>query len=140
MAAVAVGASLAPSFDEKTISQLVADLKLEDSSDIVYEQYEDESQLPRFKELIAKDLSEPYNIYTYRYFLHIWPELAWVAKDKKSGEIVGVVISKVDEKYEMNMETQIPSSTFQNQGYIGMLAIDDRYRRKGIATEMIIKL
>ena len=30
--------------------------------------------------LIARDLSEPYSVYTYRYFLHNWPHLSFIAR------------------------------------------------------------
>jgi len=37
--------------------------------------YNSEQQLPAMAALIAKDLSEPYSVYTYRYFLLEWPQL-----------------------------------------------------------------
>ena len=42
---------------------------------LVYKRYTDESELSAIMALIAQDLSEPYSIYTYRYFLHSWPSL-----------------------------------------------------------------
>lgn len=39
------------------------------------EPYKDERKLADIMGLITKDLSEPYSIYTYRYFIHNWPEL-----------------------------------------------------------------
>jgi hypothetical protein len=39
------------------------------------ESYKDESQIDVIMDLIGKELSEPYSIYTYRYFLNTWPEL-----------------------------------------------------------------
>ena len=43
--------------------------------DIRYTVYESEHQMPDIMRLITKDLSEPYSIYTYRYFIHNWPKL-----------------------------------------------------------------
>lgn len=40
-----------------------------------YISYRDEHDLEALNELIEKDLSEPYSIFTYRYFLNKWPEL-----------------------------------------------------------------
>lgn len=40
--------------------------------------YTDEEQLTLLIPLIEKDLSEPYSIYTYRYFLHNWPQLCYL--------------------------------------------------------------
>jgi hypothetical protein len=42
---------------------------------IRYDTYQDESQMQAIMELFAKDLSEPYSIYTYRYFINNWPRL-----------------------------------------------------------------
>ena len=47
---------------------------------IKYVQYRDESQMPMIMQLIAKDLSEPYSIYTYRYFIHNWPYLCFLVR------------------------------------------------------------
>jgi hypothetical protein len=47
-------------------------------SDIVYVSYESELQMPDIMRLIQKDLSEPYSIYTYRYFIHNWPKLCFL--------------------------------------------------------------
>lgn len=43
-----------------------------------YVQYKDETQMPLIMNLITKDLSEPYSIYTYRYFIHNWPFLCFL--------------------------------------------------------------
>jgi len=49
-----------------------------DASDIHYVSYESELQMPDIMRLIQKDLSEPYSIYTYRYFIHNWPKLCFL--------------------------------------------------------------
>lgn len=38
-------------------------------------EYENEHQMGDIMRLITKVLSEPYSIYTYRYFIHNWPKL-----------------------------------------------------------------
>lgn len=40
--------------------------------DIVYRQYNGETDLSHIVALVQNELSEPYVIYTYRYFLHQW--------------------------------------------------------------------
>lgn len=40
--------------------------------------YESELQMPMIMKIIQKDLSEPYSIYTYRYFIHNWPKLCFL--------------------------------------------------------------
>lgn len=46
--------------------------------EIHYVSYESELQMPDIMRLIQKDLSEPYSIYTYRYFIHNWPKLCFL--------------------------------------------------------------
>jgi len=45
---------------------------------VQYVVYESELQMPDIVRLIQKDLSEPYSIYTYRYFIHNWPNLCFM--------------------------------------------------------------
>lgn len=47
---------------------------------IEYVQYQSELQMPMIMKLIQKDLSEPYSIYTYRYFIHNWPKLCFLVR------------------------------------------------------------
>ena len=47
-------------------------------SDVTYIVYESELNMPDIIRLIQKDLSEPYSIYTYRYFIHNWPHLCFM--------------------------------------------------------------
>lgn len=47
-------------------------------SSIKYVEYKDETQMPLIMNLITKDLSEPYSVYTYRYFIHNWPYLCFL--------------------------------------------------------------
>jgi hypothetical protein len=42
---------------------------------LTFRPYVSEAVLPAMAELIARDLSEPYSVYTYRFFLHEWPQL-----------------------------------------------------------------
>lgn len=45
---------------------------------IAFEVYKGEEQLEDLMRLISKDLSEPYSIYTFRYFIHSWPQLCHI--------------------------------------------------------------
>lgn len=50
-------------------------------SELRYIQYEhalEEQYLPAIRALISKDLSEPYSIYVYRYFLYQWAHLCFM--------------------------------------------------------------
>lgn len=41
-------------------------------SEILYRKYLGEADLPHIMDLVQSELSEPYVIYTFRYFLHHW--------------------------------------------------------------------
>jgi len=45
---------------------------------VKYVCYKNEQQMKDIMRLIQKDLSEPYSIYTYRYFIHNWPKLCFL--------------------------------------------------------------
>ena len=49
-----------------------------DDSRIEYISYKDETQLPEIMALIDQELSEPYSIFTYRYFITLWPDLCFM--------------------------------------------------------------
>ena len=71
--------SLAPSLDTSNISECEnGSNKNVDRHGIEYVVYESERQMPDIMRLITKDLSEPYSIYTYRYFIHNWPRLCFL--------------------------------------------------------------
>lgn len=50
---------------------------------IVLSEFLDETQLESIMALIAKDLSEPYSVFTYRAFLHGWPQLALLVRQSR---------------------------------------------------------
>lgn len=45
---------------------------------VQYAAEKEEEYLPAIRQLISKDLSEPYSIYVYRYFLYQWGELCYM--------------------------------------------------------------
>lgn len=55
--------------------------KTKEVDDLQYVQYhgsKEETYLPAIRQLISKDLSEPYSIYVYRYFLYQWGDLCYM--------------------------------------------------------------
>lgn len=98
-------------------------------SDISYHQLqtENDADFEAIKKLISDDLSEPYSIYVYRFFLNQWPNLCFVAKNS-SNDLIGVVICKLE-----------PHRNVRIRGYIGMLAVQKEYRGKGIAKKLVKK-
>jgi peptide alpha-N-acetyltransferase len=115
------------------------------SAELSYVQYEgakEEQYLPSIRSLIGKDLSEPYSIYVYRYFLYQWGDLcfmvccsphcqcdgsltSWQTLDRDQN-LIGVIISKLE-----------PHRSGTYRGYIAMLAVQESHRGKGIASELV---
>jgi hypothetical protein len=91
----------------------------EDTNGVSYEMYDSELQMPDIMKLMKTALSEPYSIYTYRYFIHNWPQLCVLAKCE--GVCVGAIVCKLEMH---NFSTR--------RGYIAMLAVDERYRKRKI--------
>ncbi|XP_053694760.1 N-alpha-acetyltransferase 30A [Sabethes cyaneus] len=94
--------------------------------EIMYQVYESELQMPSIMSLIQKDLSEPYSIYTYRYFIHNWPRLCFLALHQD--RCVGAIVCKLD-IHRQNIR----------RGYIAMLAVDKDYRKLKIGTTLVQK-
>lgn len=65
--------------EQKLLAALADD---EEDADVVISPYESEEQLEPIMRLITKDLSEPYSIYTYRYFIHNWPNLCFLVSER----------------------------------------------------------
>ncbi|KAK7552639.1 GAG protein N-acetyltransferase [Phyllosticta citricarpa] len=92
---------------------------------VQYDGREEERWLPAIRQLISKDLSEPYSIYVYRYFLYQWGDLCYMALDDESN-LIGVIICKLEPHR---------SGTFR--GYIAMLAVQEAWRGQGIASKLV---
>ncbi|KAH8518058.1 hypothetical protein Peur_037456 [Populus x canadensis] len=97
-----------------------------DASEIEYVSYGGEHHLPLIMNLVDQELSEPYSIFTYRYFVYLWPQLSFLAFHK--GKCVGTVVCKMGDHR---------NSTFR--GYIAMLVVIKPYRGRGIATELVTR-
>ncbi|GAB1597733.1 N-alpha-acetyltransferase 30-like [Argonauta hians] len=91
-----------------------------------YRVYQCELQMADIMRLITKDLSEPYSIYTYRYFIHNWPKLCFLCMD--GSKCVGAIVCKLD----------IHQGVIR-RGYIAMLAVDAEYRRRKIGSNLVLK-
>ena len=82
--------------------------------------------------MMQRDLSEPYPIWTYRYFLHQWPELCLLIE--LDGKIIGSVVSKLDVNKKNGPTGQ---KMFTKRGYIAMLSVEPEYRRIGLGKLMV---
>ncbi|WOL11633.1 hypothetical protein Cni_G20397 [Canna indica] len=94
-------------------------------SEIEYVSYGGEHHLPLIMGLVDQELSEPYSIFTYRYFVYLWPNLTFLAFHRE--KCVGTVVCKLGEH----------RNTYR--GYIAMLVVVKPYRGRGIATELVTR-
>ncbi|WEW60460.1 N-alpha-acetyltransferase 30 [Emydomyces testavorans] len=118
---------------------------------IQYDGTKENEYVPAMRQLISKDLSEPYSIYVYRYFLYQWGDLCYMvgfcefsivllerrrranqrdpsilqAMDQNNN-LAGVVVSKLERHRNVPL-----------RGYIAMLAVREEYRGRGIATKLV---
>jgi len=97
-----------------------------DPVEILYRPYTSESDLPDIMALVQNELSEPYVIYTYRYFLNQWGHLAYIAHTSLSSKPIGVIVSK-QEVHKSNV----------NRGYIAMLSVAREWRKRGIGSQLV---
>ncbi|KAF9332264.1 N-alpha-acetyltransferase 30 [Podila minutissima] len=95
---------------------------------IDYVGYESEHQLAGMMALIENDLSEPYSIYTYRYFLHQWPKLSFLAMDREKNVCIGVIVCRLDFHGHSKLK----------RGYIAMLAVSKEYRKRKIGSTLVL--
>lgn len=120
------------------------------STSVHYAAYEGEKQLKDIVQLIEKDLSEPYSVFTYRYFLYNWPELCFLAR--VHSKTVGVIICRreeiglqEDQLHHSNAllgdtgatVASTVGGTQRYRGYIAMLAVDKKYRKQGIGSALV---
>ena len=63
-------------------------------ADVTFRIFRDEADLKQIMKMMTRDLSEPYPIYTYRYFVHQWPQLTLIAEH--DGKTIGAIVSKLD--------------------------------------------
>ncbi|GAB6024877.1 hypothetical protein CHUAL_009990 [Chamberlinius hualienensis] len=98
----------------------------DDNDEIRYEVYTSELQMGVIMKLIQKDLSEPYSIYTYRYFIHNWPKLCFLAM--YGSRCVGAIVCKLDLHKKVI-----------RRGYIAMLAVDEKYRKRKIGSNLVLQ-
>ncbi|EME42605.1 GNAT family acetyltransferase like protein [Dothistroma septosporum NZE10] len=99
--------------------------KTDDLRYVCYGTEKESPYLPAIKQLISKDLSEPYSIYVYRYFLYQWGDLCFMALDDRD-TLVGVIVCKLE-----------PHRGGPMRGYIAMLATQQEHRGRGIAGKLV---
>jgi len=96
---------------------------------VTYRTFEAEGDLDALMDLVDKELSEPYSIFTYRYFVCGWPQLCFLAVERDDGgkeHCVGALVCKADLHKQQHM-----------RGYVAMLVVERRLRKRGIAKELV---
>ncbi|BFG00255.1 N-alpha-acetyltransferase 30A [Drosophila madeirensis] len=121
--AVAVAVAVADATASPTVELQLEPATL--ATEIVYKEYEAEHQMHDIMRLIQAELSEPYSIYTYRYFIYNWPKLCFLASH--GDQYVGAIVCKLD----MHMNVR--------RGYIAMLAVRKEYRKLKIGSTLVTK-
>ncbi|XP_054707080.1 uncharacterized protein LOC129216888 [Uloborus diversus] len=111
---------------EESCPPVLLEQGAESDVNITYLGYDSECQMPDIMRLIQKDLSEPYSIYTYRYFIHNWPKLCFLAQH--GNKCVGAIVCKLD-----------VHKKHSRRGYIAMLAVDEKYRKRKIGSNLVLK-
>jgi len=93
---------------------------------IKFSTYNSESELDEIVSLIQKDLSEPYSVFTYRYFVNRFPTLCEMVRND-SDQLVAVVVCKLDPHEKSG----------RLRGYIGMLAVREDYRKQKLGSQLV---
>ncbi|KAK9371204.1 acyl-CoA N-acyltransferase [Lipomyces kononenkoae] len=114
-----------------------------------------ERDLTAIRRLISQDLSEPYGIYVYRYFIYQWPHLCFLALDDgdsgtgSSYSVNEQATTSIEDKAHADTQTQKDNLVgvvvcklashrgVKQRGYIAMLAVATAYRGRGIATKLV---
>ncbi|KAG9144304.1 hypothetical protein Leryth_016953 [Lithospermum erythrorhizon] len=76
--------------------------------DIEYISYGGEHHLPLIMNLVDKELSEPYSIFTYRYFVYLWPQLSFLPYRGK-----GIATELVTRSIKVMMESGCEEVTLE---------------------------
>lgn len=97
------------------------------------------TELQQIVDLMTKNLSEPYNIFTYEHFIVEYPDLCVCAygvesatkpaTENEGGVLVGCISSKV----------ALKKGTPLLRGYIAMLAVDPSFRGARLGTKLILE-
>ena len=119
----------------------VASVPLETDGELTYVAYNSERFLQGIMDLIRVDLSEPYSIFTYRYFINNWPNLCFLAlappenspestadaaKADVTPRVLGTIVCKQDRHRSGTV-----------RGYIAMLAVHNSVRKRGMGRKLV---
>jgi len=95
---------------------------------LTYRTYKGDQDLKDVQALFSAELSEPYQIWTYRFFSEPYPELTIFCED--DGKMVGCCMAMLEPG-----KTK-PGETSKLCGYIGMISTVQEYKRRGIGSHL----
>ncbi|KAH0576394.1 N-alpha-acetyltransferase 30 [Spironucleus salmonicida] len=96
-------------------------------NEIFYRPYHSDADLHSIKNLFSKELSEPYQVWTYRYFAEQYQDLTIFSEFE--GQIVGCCMCMLQPECSKEGENKI-------QAYIGMISVIDQFKGKGVAQNL----
>ncbi|VVT47251.1 uncharacterized protein SAPINGB_P001618 [Magnusiomyces paraingens] len=85
---------------------------------------DEDKEIPLIRELMTKELSEPYTLYVYRYFMYSCPDLTIMAHDGNT--LVGAIVCNISSHKDR-----------RQRGYIAMIAVCDEYRGRHIGSKLV---
>tara|TARA_B100001142_G_C14151266_1_gene584649 strand:+ start:86 stop:742 length:657 start_codon:yes stop_codon:yes gene_type:complete len=92
--------------------------------DVAFVPYAGEDvHMPVVMDLIGRELSEPYSVFTYRYFINNWPKLCVLAY--ANDVPIGVVVCKLEKHRDMY------------RGYVGMLVVARTHRKLKLGSALV---
>ena len=104
---------------------------LETDGELTYVAYSSERFLQGIMDLLRVDLSEPYSIFTYRYFINNWPNLCFLAlapaeDPEATPRVLGTIVCKQDRHRSGTV-----------RGYVAMLAVHSTVRKRGMGRKLV---
>lgn len=99
---------------------------------VTYRKYAGEEDLDDVIRLVDSELSEPYSVFTYRYFLNQWPDMCIFAC-AEDGIPVATIVGKVEDHVG-----QVGGSLLR--GYIAMLVVEKPFRGSGVGTQLVRRI
>lgn len=116
------------------MSEIIKATNSKTKEELSYEiiQYTGEEHVDEIMSAMEADLSEPYNIFTYRYFLNNWPQLTFLAMIADANapttkkKCIGAIVCSMEN-----------TKSGRRRGYIAMLAVTKEYRHYQIGSTLV---